>query len=139
MMYCGSEPLLEQVWINLIDNAIKHSPKGSSIRIYISEKPKTVAVKVSDDGCGMTGEVQKHIFEKFYQGDRSHKAEGSGLGLALVKRIVELCGGRLRWRARPEQARHLRWNCRRKIIFPEFTVSFSFRAILPVKVRKKAG
>ena len=93
VMYCGSEPFLEQVWINLIDNAIKHSPKGSSIRIYISEKPKTVAVKVSDDGCGITGEVQKHIFEKFYQGDRSHKAEGSGLGLALVKRIVELCGG----------------------------------------------
>lgn len=93
MMYCGSEPFLEQVWINLIDNAIKHSPKDSSIRIYISEKPKTVAVTVSDDGCGMTGEVQKHIFEKFYQGDRSHKAEGSGLGLALVKRIVDLCGG----------------------------------------------
>lgn len=93
--YYSSASLLEQVWINLIDNAIKHSPAGSSIHIAICETSETIAVSISDDGDGMTEEVQKHIFEKFYQGDKSHKAEGNGLGLALVKRIVDLCKGEI--------------------------------------------
>lgn len=91
--YYGSASLLEQVWINLIDNAIKHSPVNSSIHITIFETSETIAVSIADDGDGMTEEVQKHIFEKFYQGDKSRKAEGNGLGLALVKRIVDLCKG----------------------------------------------
>lgn len=94
-IYYSSAFLLEQVWINLIDNAIKHSPAGSSIHIAICETSETIAVSISDDGDGMTEEVQKHIFEKFYQGDKSHKAEGNGLGLALVKRIVDLCKGEI--------------------------------------------
>lgn len=92
-LYFGSAPLLWQVWSNLIDNAIKHSYEGSMIRITIQDKPSTIIVSISDEGDGMTEEVQKHIFEKFYQGDPSRKSEGSGLGLALVKRIVELCKG----------------------------------------------
>ncbi len=92
-IYYGSASLLDQVWINLIDNAIKHSPAGGSIRIAIHSTAETIGVSVSDDGDGMTEEVQKHIFEKFYQGDKSHGAEGNGLGLALVKRIVDLCRG----------------------------------------------
>lgn len=91
--YYGSASLLEQVWINLIDNAIKYSPADSSIHIAICETSETVTVSISDDGDGMTEEVQKHMFEKFYQGDKSRKAEGNGLGLALVKRIVDLCKG----------------------------------------------
>ena len=91
--YYGSASLLEQVWINLIDNAIKHSPVDSSIHIAICETSRWIAVSISDDGDGMTQEVQKHIFEKFYQGDKSRKAGGNGLGLALVKRIVDLCKG----------------------------------------------
>lgn len=91
--YYGSASLLEQVWINLIDNAIKHSPAGSNIHIAICKTSETITVSISDDGDGMTEEVQKHIFEKFYQGDKSRKAEGNGLGLALVKRIVDLCKG----------------------------------------------
>lgn len=94
-IYYSSAFLLEQVWINLIDNAIKHSPAGSSIHIAICETSEAIAVSISDDGDGMTEEVQKHIFEKFYQGDKSHKAEGNGLGLALVKRIVDLCKGEI--------------------------------------------
>lgn len=99
--YYGSAPLLQQVWSNLIDNAIKHSPPGSSIRIAIRENPEAIAVTVSDDGDGITEEVQKHMFEKFYQGDKSREAEGNGLGLALVKRIVDLCKGAIRVESSP--------------------------------------
>ena len=99
--YYGSAPLLQQVWSNLIDTAIKHSPPGSSIRIAIRENPEAIAVTVSDDGDGITEEVQKHMFEKFYQGDKSREAEGNGLGLALVKRIVDLCKGAIRVESSP--------------------------------------
>lgn len=99
--YYGSAALLEQVWINLIDNAIKHSPADSSIHISICEKAGSIAVSIADDGEGMTAEVQKHIFEKFYQGETSHKAEGNGLGLALVKRITDLCRGSIQVESSP--------------------------------------
>ena len=91
--YYGSEPLLSQVWVNLLDNAIKHSPAGGVIRIAIRQTDSLLTVTITDHGDGMSEEVQKHMFEKFYQGDSSHKAEGNGLGLALVKRIAELCKG----------------------------------------------
>ena len=91
--YYGSEPLLSQVWINILDNAIKHSPVGGVIHIAMRQTDSLLTVAITDHGDGMTEEVQKHIFEKFYQGDSSHKAEGNGLGLALVKRIIELCKG----------------------------------------------
>lgn len=92
-MYYGSEPLLTQVWINILDNAIKYSTEGGVISVNIRREQAYLTVTVSDHGEGMTQEVQKHAFEKFYQGDRSRKTEGNGLGLALVKRIVDLCGG----------------------------------------------
>ena len=92
-IYFGSEQLLEQVWVNLLDNAIKHAPPGSAIGIRLLNTQTGVLIRITDHGDGMTEEVQKHIFEKFYQGDASHKSEGNGLGLALVKRIVELSSG----------------------------------------------
>lgn len=91
--YYGSESLLDQVWLNLLDNAIKHSKTGGCIHVTLTEKQKELQVTVQDHGCGMTEEVQKHIFEKFYQGDASRKTEGNGLGLPLVKRIMDLCKG----------------------------------------------
>lgn len=91
----GCEPLMEQVWSNLLDNAIKHSPDGGTIRVRLWQAENALRVCVSDQGDGMSAEVQKHIFEKFYQGDSSRKAEGNGLGLALVKRILDLCGGQI--------------------------------------------
>ena len=94
-MYYGSEQLLDQVWSNILDNAIKHSPQGGIIQISIQETESVLIVCITDQGEGMTAEVQKHIFEKFYQGDSSRKAEGNGLGLALVKRIVDLCKGKI--------------------------------------------
>lgn len=93
LRFYGNEPLLDQVWLNLLDNAIKHSPEGGVIRVELQSDGGSVTVSVADDGDGMSQEVQKHIFEKFYQGDRSRSDEGNGLGLALVKRIVDLCHG----------------------------------------------
>lgn len=92
-VYYGSQSLLDQVWVNLLDNAIRHSPSGGCIRIELNDQGEWICVSISDRGQGMSSEVQKHIFEKFYQGDSSHRSEGNGLGLALVKRIVELCSG----------------------------------------------
>ena len=92
-MYYGSEALLAQVWSNLLDNAIRYSPRAGTIQVHLHSAQAYVLVSVSDHGEGMSQEVCKHIFEKFYQGDPSRQAEGNGLGLALVKRIVELSRG----------------------------------------------
>ena len=97
----GSEELMEQVWINLLDNAIKHSPSGGTISVGLTDTEAALAVRIADRGDGMREDVQKHIFEKFYQGDASHRAEGNGLGLALVKRIVELCRGEISVKSAP--------------------------------------
>lgn len=89
----GWEQVLPYVWSNLISNAIKFSPSGSVIALTLLEQRECAVVTVSDRGCGMEPDVKERIFEKFYQGDTSHKAEGNGLGLALVRQIVELSQG----------------------------------------------
>ncbi len=89
----GDEELLQQVWSNLIGNAIKFTHKGGTVAISLKSTPELITVKVSDNGIGMSEETQKHIFEKFYQGDTSHAAIGNGLGLAIVKRIIDMNGG----------------------------------------------
>lgn len=101
--YFGCQALLEQVWLNLLDNAIKHSPVGGLIAINAKQEDNKICVAITDRGDGMTEEVQKHIFEKFYQGDPSRKAEGNGLGLALVKRIMDLCKGNVSVCSTPNQ------------------------------------
>lgn len=93
--FYGSAPLLEQVWLNLLDNAIKHSPMNSTIELSLFQQNDELVISIKDYGCGMSEEDQKHIFEKFYQGDASRKEEGNGLGLALVKRILDLCKGKI--------------------------------------------
>lgn len=93
--FYGNEQLLDQVWFNLLDNAIKYSPRGETIRVSIDTTPTTVSVTIANNGNGMSEETQKHIFEKFYQGDAFRKTDGNGLGLALVKRIVDLCQGKI--------------------------------------------
>lgn len=100
-MYYGSEQLLEQVWSNIVDNAIKYSPMKGTIHVGIEKSEARLFVTISDQGGGMSKEVMKHIFEKFYQGDPSRKADGNGLGLALVKRIVDLCGGTITAESEP--------------------------------------
>ena len=93
IQYSGSESLMNHVWSNLIGNAIKFSFDGGIIKIRLfKEKEKTVFT-VEDKGIGLSEDAKKHIFDKFYQGDSSHKQEGNGLGLALVKRILTISGG----------------------------------------------
>lgn len=97
----GCEGLLGHVWSNLLSNAIKFSEDGQEIEISLLDQKECVVVGVTDHGCGMSEEVQARIFEKFYQGDSSHRSEGNGLGLALVKRIVELSDGVIEVLSRP--------------------------------------
>lgn len=91
--YIGDEELLQQVWVNLINNAINFSPDGGSVDIELTQTDDNLVFKIKDYGIGMTEEIKDRIFEKFYQGDKSHSKEGSGLGLPLVKRILELHNG----------------------------------------------
>lgn len=91
--YVFNEEMLSHVWINLFSNAIKFSRKGGNISISLKEIDGGVEFRISDDGVGMSDEVQSRIFEKFYQGDISHAASGNGIGLNIVQRIVTLAGG----------------------------------------------
>ena len=87
------EELLSLVWNNLISNAIKFTDNDGTIGIKVKKDAFTVLVEVSDNGCGISPETGKHIFEKFYQGDTSHAVQGNGLGLALVKKVIDIVGG----------------------------------------------
>lgn len=91
--YLGNEGFMHHVWDNLIGNAIKFGPEGGLVKIRLTEQGDTILFTVEDNGPGLTEEAKKHLFDKFYQADSSHKQEGNGLGLALVKRILLITGG----------------------------------------------
>ena len=91
-----SDPeLLSLVWNNLISNAVKFTPDGGTIGLSLKTEDGSVVVQVRDTGCGMKPETGMHIFEKFYQGDTSHATQGNGLGLALVKRVMDILNGEI--------------------------------------------
>lgn len=93
--FTGQKDLLWQVWLNLIQNAIKFSDEGEEISLRIEKGEKTIAVQVQDNGVGMTKEAVGRIFERFYKEDKARTVEGNGLGLVICKKIVELCGGEI--------------------------------------------
>ena len=95
LSYLGNEPMMRHVWDNLISNAVKFSPQGGTIKLRLTRKPEKLVFTIEDQGPGLSEETQKHIFDKFYQGDSSHKQEGNGLGLALVKRILTIEKGQI--------------------------------------------
>ena len=94
-MISANEELLKQVWINLLDNAVKFTPDGHTIQVRIDDRESSVMVTVVNTGSEIPKESHGKIFNKFYQADESHSTQGNGVGLAIVKRITELHGGRV--------------------------------------------
>ena len=101
--FYGNEEMLRHVWVNLLGNAIKFSPEDGTLSVRLTLEGDFAAVTVRDQGPGMDEATRRRVFEKFYQGDTAHAAEGNGLGLALVKRIVDLCQGRIAVESAPGQ------------------------------------
>ncbi|MGG2106657.1 HAMP domain-containing sensor histidine kinase [Lysinibacillus pakistanensis] len=93
--FVGKEEFTQQIWINLLDNAVKFSHYGSYINITLAEEGNEIRFTIQDQGVGMNKATKARIFDKFFQGDTSHARTGNGLGLPLVKRIVELCDGEI--------------------------------------------
>ena len=101
--YRGDARLLLHVWSNLIGNAVKFNPPNGAVRLRLNRADGGVVFTIEDEGPGIPPEARKHIFDKFYQGDSSHREEGNGLGLALVKRILNVCGGEIQQENLPDR------------------------------------
>ncbi len=102
IVYTGDRNLLLHVWNNIIGNAVKFSPNGGLVTIRLEKRGEETHFRVDDCGPGIGETAKKHIFDKFYQEDSSHKQDGNGLGLALVKRIVDMSGGSISAENLPE-------------------------------------
>jgi len=101
--YYGNEDLLSQIWINLLDNAIKFSQNDQKIQIQLLAFDDSIIFKIQDFGQGMNEETKSRMFDKFYQGDLSHTRPGNGLGLSIVKKIVDLHSGTITVRSQPNK------------------------------------
>lgn len=102
--YYFNEEMLMQVWINLLNNAIKYTPEGGEIGCELKRtEDGGIKVTVWDTGIGMNEETRNRMFDKFYQGDRSHNGDGNGIGLSIVKRIITLCEGDIKVYSAPNE------------------------------------
>lgn len=96
VIYLGNRELMQHLWLNIISNAIDHTPQNGEIAISIQDENEKIVVSIADSGEGMDEDTQKHLFEPYFQGDSSHSGQGLGLGLPIAKRITELCNGEIR-------------------------------------------
>ena len=99
----GNEDIALQIWLNLIDNAIKFSPVGGVLEVTLRSDGEVIFISIKDDGCGMDTQTQTHIFEKFYRADQSHHLPGNGIGLAIVDRLVTLMEGKITVESAPDK------------------------------------
>ncbi|HWP22507.1 MAG TPA: HAMP domain-containing sensor histidine kinase [Candidatus Cryosericum sp.] len=93
LSFTGSEELLNQIWLNLIDNAVKFTPQGGVIGIRLNKSGGEIRFVITDDGCGIPADAVSRVFDKFYQADPARASSGNGIGLTVAKRIAELHGG----------------------------------------------
>ncbi|MGN0978984.1 MAG: ATP-binding protein [Candidatus Avoscillospira sp.] len=93
LQYYGNESMLLHIWTNLIGNAVKFDPMGGWVHMSLKRQGDQIVFTIEDNGCGIAPKDRGHIFDKFFQGDNSRREEGNGLGLALVKRILDSVGG----------------------------------------------
>ena len=101
--YVGNRELMKHLWINLMNNAIKYTPSGGEISVTLSYQDKYITVTVADTGRGMDEDTLSHLFDPYYQGDRSHSGQGLGLGLSIAKKIVTLSGGSIQVKSRVDE------------------------------------
>ncbi len=101
--YVGNRELMKHLWINLMNNAIKYTPPGGEISVTLSYQDKYITVTVADTGRGMDEDTLSHLFDPYYQGDRSHSGQGLGLGLSIAKKIVTLCNGSIQVKSRVDE------------------------------------
>jgi len=94
-VYEGNEALIYHIWSNLLGNAIKFSPQKGKITIFLKDNSQGIRFSIEDEGPGISEEAIHHIYDQFYQGDSSHRSDGYGLGLSLVKKIVDICQGEI--------------------------------------------
>lgn len=102
-MIAGDEELLKEVWVNLLDNAIKFSPEGEAVAVRMNRREQFVEVSFCNHGPEIEAEQMKRLYDKFWQGDPSRAAEGTGIGLSIVKKVVELHGGQVEVRSSPQE------------------------------------
>ncbi len=118
ILFVGNKEMMQHLWLNLLDNAIKYTPVGGEITVEAAIGNDCAVVKIKDTGEGISPDIQKYLFDPYFQGDTSHSQQGLGLGLAIAKRIVELCGGTIAAQS-------------------ELSVGSTFTVTLPIKEKEK--